>query len=83
MTLTSKVLMNNLTILRQRLIDAESALHRLMVGELEVTVSVGGYGATTYAQTDMNKLTAYIAKLKSEIAAKEGRARRGPLFMKF
>ena len=70
-------------LLKERLTDAESALHRLMVGELEVTVSVGGYGATTYAQTDMNKLTAYIAKLKSEIAAKEGHPRRGPLFMKF
>lgn len=70
-------------LLKERLTDAESALHRLMVGELEVTVSVGGYGATTYAQTDINKLTAYIAKLKSEIAAKEGRLRRGPLFMKF
>lgn len=70
-------------LLKERLTDAESALHRLMVGELEVTVSVGGYGATTYAQTDINKLTAYIAKLKSEIAAKEGCPRRGPLFMKF
>lgn len=70
-------------LLKERLTDAESALHRLMVGELEVTVSVGGYGATTYAQTDINKLTAYIAKLKSEMAAKEGRPRRGPLFMKF
>jgi hypothetical protein len=70
-------------LLKERLTDAESALHRLMVGELEVTVSVGGYGATTYAQTDINKLTAYIAKLKSEIAVKEGRPRRGPLFMKF
>ena len=70
-------------LLKERLTDAESALHRLMVGELEVTVSVGGYGATTYAQTNINKLTAYIAKLKSEIAVKEGRPRRGPLFMKF
>lgn len=70
-------------LLKERLTDAESALHRLMVGELEVTVSIGGYGATTYAQTDINKLTSYIAKLKSDIAAKEGRPRRGPLFMKF
>ena len=75
--------MTELITLRQRLLDAETALHRLMIGELEVTVSVGGYGATTYAQTDINKLTVYIATLKSNIASKEGRPRRGPLFMKF
>ncbi|KZZ75087.1 gpW family protein [Aestuariirhabdus sp. Z084] len=75
--------MSDLSTLRQRLVEAESALHRLMIGELEVTVSVGGYGATTYAQSDINKLNAYIAKLKTEIAAKERRPRRGPLFMRF
>ena len=75
--------MTDITTLRERLFEAEGALHRLMIGELEVTVSVGGYGATTYAQTDINKLNAYISKLKSEIAAIEGRPRRGPLFMKF
>jgi len=75
--------MTDLVTLRQRLLEAEGALHRLMTGELEVTVSVGGYGATTYAQTDIDKLNAYISRLKSEIAAKEGRPRRGPLFMKF
>ena len=75
--------MVDLSTLRQRLVEAESALHRLMVGELEVTVSVGGYGATTYAHADINKLDAYIAKLKREIAVKEQRPRRGPLFMQF
>lgn len=75
--------MSDLITLCQRLLEAEGALHRLMIGELEVTISVGGYGATTYAQTDINKLNAYISKLKSEIAAKEGHPRRGPLFMKF
>ena len=75
--------MTDIATLRQRLLEAEDALHRLMIGELEVTVSVGGYGATTYAQTGINKLNAYISKLKSEIAAIEGRPRRGPLFMKF
>ena len=69
--------------LRQRLAEAESALHRLMIGELEVTVSVGGYGATTYAHTDIDKLSAYIATLKTQIATKEKRPRRGPLFMTF
>ena len=75
--------MSDLSTLHQRLVEAERALHRLMIGELEVTASVGGYGATTYAQSDINKLNAYIAKLKTEIAAKERRPRRGPLFMRF
>lgn len=75
--------MTDLSTLKQRHAEAEAALHRLMTGELEVTVSIGGYGATTYAQTDIDKLNAYISKLKSEIAAIEGRPRRGPLFMKF
>lgn len=75
--------MPDLITLRQRLLEAEDALHRLMIGELEVTVSVGGFGATTYAQTDINKLNAYISTLKSQIAAIEGCPRRAPLFMKF
>lgn len=75
--------MPDITTLRTRLSKAEKALHRLITGELEVTVSVGGYGATTYVQTDINKLNAYITKLKSEIASREGRRTRGPLFMKF
>lgn len=75
--------MNNLPTLKKRLIEAQDALHRLMVGELEVTVSVGGFGATTYAQTDINKLKAYITELKSDIASLEGGKRRGPLYIRF
>ena len=75
--------MSSLKILRSRLLQAEDALHRLMTGELEVTVSVGGYGATTYAQTNIDKLNTYITKLKSEIASKQGRRSRGPLLVKF
>ena len=54
-----------------------------MVGEMEVTVSVGGYGATTYAQTDMKKLDAYISRLKYEINRMTGGRRRGPILMRF
>ena len=75
--------MPDITVLRERLAEAESALHRLMTGSLEVTVSVGGYGATTYAQTDIKQLKTYIGQLKSDIAALEGRPRRRPIFMKF
>lgn len=75
--------MTDLLVLRQRLLDAENALHRLMTGELEVTVSVGGYGATTYAQSSIEQLHRYIAQLKSDIAKQEGRPRRGPLLIRF
>lgn len=75
--------MSDLKTLRERLSQAEGALHRLMIGELEVTVSVGGYGATTFTQTDTDKLNIYISKLKLEIAKKQGGRRRGPLLVKF
>jgi len=75
--------MSRLKTLRSRLLQAEMALHRLMIGELEVHVSVGGYGSTTYSQADMDKLNTYITQLKSEIAARQGKHRRGPLLVKF
>lgn len=75
--------MTDIVIVRQRLLDAETALHKLLTGTLEVTVSVGGYGATTYSQTNIAQLRAYIAQLKSEIAKCEGRPRRGPLLIRF
>lgn len=74
---------SHLTLLRQRLDEAETALHRLMLGELEVTVSVVGFGATNYSQTNRSQLERYIAKLKSEIAKQSGRSCRSPIFFKF
>ena len=73
----------DLSTLRKRLDEAETALHRLMLGELEVTVSVVGFGATNYNQTNRGQLERYIAKLKSDIAKHTGQARRGPIFFKF
>ena len=75
--------MAKLILLKQRLFEAEAALHRLMTGELEVTVSVGGFGATTYNQASADKLSAYVAKLKNDIAKREGGLRRGPILMRF
>ncbi len=74
--------MTDIATLRQRLLEAEDALHRLMIGELEVTVSVGGYGATTYAQTDINKQCLH-QQTQIGNCCYRGRPRRGPLFMKF
>ena len=75
--------MTDLAILKQRLFEAEAAMHRLMTGELEVIVSVGGFGATTYNQASADKLSTYIAGLKNEIAKREGGSRRGPILMRF
>jgi hypothetical protein len=72
-----------LPVLRQRLHDAEEALHRLMMGELEVTVSVTGYGATNYNSVNRHALEAYISKLKAQIAKQSGRPTRGPIFFRF
>ena len=75
--------MSNIETLRQRLAGAETALHRLMTGELEVTVSVGGYGATTYTQVSSDKLIQYINRLQHQIAVAEKRPRRAPLRIRF
>ena len=75
--------MDHLKKLHHRLAEAETALHRLMTGELEVTVSVGGYGATTYTQVSSDKLIQYINRLQHQIAVAEKRPRRAPLRIRF
>ena len=75
--------MDHLKTLYQRLAEAETALHRLMTGEMEVTVSVGGYGATTYTQISSDKLSQYITRLQHQINVVEKRPRRGPLLVRF
>ena len=62
----------NVEILKIRLIEAEEAYHKLMIGEKEVSVSVGSFGSTTYNQASRTALESYISSLKSQIAAAEG-----------
>ena len=62
----------NVEILKIRLIEAEEAYHKLMIGEKEVSVSVGNFGTTTYNQASRTALESYISSLKSQIAAAEG-----------
>lgn len=62
--------------LKQRLEEAELAYHKLMLGEKEVSVSIGNFGSTTYNQTTKRDLEGYISSLKSQIAASEGKPRR-------
>ena len=62
----------NIEVLKTRLAQAEEAYHKLMIGEKEVTVSVGSFGSTTYNQASRIALESYISSLKSQIAAAEG-----------
>ena len=62
----------NIEALKTRLAQAEEAYHKLMIGEKEVTVSVGSFGSTTYNQASRTTLESYISSLKSQIAAAEG-----------
>ena len=62
----------NVEILKTRLVEAEDAYHKLMIGEKEVSVSVGSFGSTTYNQASRTALESYISSLKSQIAAAEG-----------
>ena len=63
----------NIEILKTRLIEAEEAYHKLMIGEKEVSVSVGNFGTTTYNQASRSALESYISSLKAQIAAAEGK----------
>ena len=62
----------NIEVLKTRLVEAEEAYHKLMIGEKEVSVSVGNFGTTTYNQASRTALESYISSLKSQIAAAEG-----------
>ncbi len=59
--------------LKSRLAEAEEAYHQLMIGAREVSVNVGNFGSVTYNQTNRTNLETYIANLKSQIAAAEGK----------
>lgn len=63
-------------VLKQRLTEAEDAYHKLMIGEKEVSVSVGNFGSTSYNQTNISQLEKYISALKTQISKVEGRASR-------
>ena len=63
-------------VLKQRLMEAEEAYHKLMIGEKEVSVSVGNFGSTSYNQTNISQLEKYISALKTQTNKVEGRASR-------
>ena len=59
--------------LKSRLAEAEEAYHQLMIGAREVSVNIGNFGSVTYNQASRTSLETYIANLKSQIAAAEGK----------
>jgi len=75
--------MADLATLQTRLAEAEEAYHQLMTGAKEVTVSIGGYGSTTYTQVNIEKLDQYIQKLTAQIARLGGKPRRGVILTEF
>ena len=65
------------------LVQAREARHRLLTGTQEVSVSLHGYGSTTYTSSNIAALEKYINELKTEIAKRNGNPRRGIIRAKF
>lgn len=63
--------MTDLATLQARLTEAETALHALMTGQMEVSVAFEGQ-QVRYTKTDVGMLKAYIIDLRSDIVAAGG-----------
>lgn len=62
------------------LAEAEMALHKLLTGTKEESVSFGAGKSVKYTATNIAELRRYINELKDEIAAAEGTGKpRGPV----
>ncbi len=75
--------MPDLATLRERLAEAEDAMHNLMIGEREVSVTVSDYGATTFSQVNRKDLERYISDLKNQIGTLTGNGARRPIYARF
>ncbi len=53
--------------LQARLVEAETALHKLSTGTQRVQVDYEGIGSVTYSKANIGALRAYIAQLKSDL----------------
>ncbi|WP_201829594.1 gpW family head-tail joining protein [Microvirga zambiensis] len=76
--------MVDIVILRQRLTEAELALHRLSLGTSVVSIT-DGERKITYTAGNIGQLRNYIDDLKRQIAALENPVvpRRGPFVISF
>lgn len=77
--------MTDVATLRQRLAEAETAHHKLMLGQAVASFSVDGVSETTYTRADIGQLASYIASLRSQIAVLDGQTRsaRRPIYLGF
>jgi hypothetical protein len=63
--------MTDFATLQTRLTEAESAYHRLLTGSLEESIGLGDM-QVRYSKAEAPNLSAYISRLKGEIAALGG-----------
>lgn len=63
----------------EKLVAAESALHRILLGENVVELRADGY-LTRYDRGNLAALRGYIAQLKAELAGRPSRGGIGALF---
>ena len=68
---------DDLVELETRLVQAKEARHRLLTGTQEVSVSLQGYGSTTYTASNVEALERYITQLELQISRAKGGTRRG------
>lgn len=63
------------------LAEAQLALHRLLTGTAEQTVTFGSGKSVTYTAASIDKLKVYIADLENQVAVCDGNppAKRGPI----
>jgi hypothetical protein len=69
-----------ITAQRLKISEAETALHRLMLGDKEVRVTFGQSRSTQWNEAKIPDLRRYINELKDQLAAMEGRRGRGPIY---
>jgi hypothetical protein len=69
--------------LETRLVQAKEARHRLLTGTQEVSVSLQGYGSTTYTVANIEALERYINELELQISRDKGGTRRGIIRISF
>lgn len=60
--------------------EAESALHRLLLGDKEVRVTFGQSRSTQWNEAKIPELRRYINELKDQLAIMEGRRGRSPIY---
>lgn len=63
------------------LAEAQLALHRLLTGTSEQTVTFGSGKSVTYTSASIDKLRAYIGDLENQVAECDGLTpcKRGPI----